>query len=39
MIYFKYLDDAVTYAKKYYREQGYTVWYDNERKMYYVVAK
>jgi len=37
MIYFKSLDDA--YAKKYYLETGYTLWYDNEKKMYYVIGK
>ena len=39
MVYFKSLDEAVTYAKKWYRETGYTVWYDNEKKMYYVMSK
>ena len=39
MVYFKSLGDAVEYAKKCYRETGYTVWYDNEKKMYYVIGK
>lgn len=39
MIYFKNLDEAVTYAKKHYRETGYTVWFDDEKKMYYVIGK
>jgi hypothetical protein len=39
MIYFRNLDDAVTYAKKYYRETGYAVWFDDEKKMYYVIGK
>lgn len=39
MVYFRNLGDAVEYAKKYYRETGYTVWYDNEKKMYYVMSK
>lgn len=39
MVYFRSLDEAVTYAKKCYLETGYTVWYDNEKKMYYVIGK
>ena len=39
MVYFRNLDDAVTYAKKDYRETGYTVWFDHEKKMYYVMSK
>ena len=39
MVYFKSLDEAVTYAKKCYLETGYTGWYDNEKKMYYVIGK
>ena len=39
MVYFKSLDEAVTYAKKCYRETGYTVWFDHEKKMYYVMSK
>ena len=39
MVYFKSLGDAVTYAKKYYLETGYTVWFDHEKKMYYVISK
>ena len=39
MIYFRDLDDAVTYAKKYYLETGYTVWFDHEKKIYYVISK
>lgn len=39
MVYFRNLGDAVTYAKKYYLETGYTVWFDNEKKMYYVIGK
>ena len=39
MVYFRNLDDAVIYAKKHYRETGYTLWFDDEKKMYYVIGK
>lgn len=39
MVYFRNLGDAVEYAKKYYLETGYTVWFDHEKKMYYVISK
>ena len=39
MVYFKSLGDAVTYAKRWYLETGYTVWFDHEKKMYYVMSK
>lgn len=39
MVYFKHLGEAISYAKKHYLETGYTVWFDNEKRMYYVICK
>lgn len=36
-MYFKHWEDAKKYAEKYYKK--YSIWYDRDKKMYYILPR